>query len=234
MGRKIKLWKDPNGQGFELYKKHTINIKPGVTVLVGCNGIGKTTLLKNIESELDKENIPCIRFDNLNNGGSNSLSKAVYNDDFTLLSAMMSSSEGENIVINLGKFATRLRRFIESGEDRDKINPLKVVLDDYLNNKTEKVLQKIPDERWILLDAVDSGLSIDNIIDLKEGLFDTILENNFGKEVYIIVSANEYEMANGEQCFDVGAGKYVSLNSYEEYKDLILKSKEWKIEREKG
>ena len=46
-----------------LYKKKSIEIKPGVTVLTGCNGIGKTTLLHQIESFLKKENIPCLMFD---------------------------------------------------------------------------------------------------------------------------------------------------------------------------
>ena len=54
-----------------------------------------------------------------------------------------------------------------------------------------------------MLDAVDSGLSVDNIVDVKEQLFKTILEYNYGNEIYIVISANEYEMARGEQCFDV-------------------------------
>ena len=90
---------------------------------------------------------------------------------------------------------------------------------------------EIPNERWILLDAVDSGLSVDNIVDLKEQLFKTILEYNYGNEIYIVISANEYEMARGEKCFDVYNGKYVKLNDYEEYRNLVLQSKEWKWQR---
>lgn len=45
MGRKFQLERDYYEEGLNLYKKKTIEIKPGVTVLVGCNGIGKTTLL---------------------------------------------------------------------------------------------------------------------------------------------------------------------------------------------
>ena len=87
-------------------------------------------------------------------------------------------------------------------------------------------------ERWILFDAVDSGLSVDNIVDLKEGLFRTILENEKEKDVYIIVSANEYEMANNESCFDVYHGEYVTFKDYDAYRDFILKSREWKESRD--
>lgn len=92
--------------------------------------------------------------------------------------------------------------------------------------------KEIPKERWILLDAVDSGLSVDNIIDLKEQLFKTILEEyNFGNEIYILISANEYEMARDEQCFDVYNGKYITFKDYEEYRKFILESKKWKEQR---
>ena len=92
---------------------------------------------------------------------------------------------------------------------------------------------KIIPERWILLDAVDSGLSVDNIVDIKEGLFKTILEYNYGNEIYMVISANEYEMARGEQCFDVYNGKYITFKNYEEYRSMILESKKWKEERVK-
>ena len=99
-----------------------------------------------------------------------------------------------------------------------------------INGETIEEVE-IPKERWILLDAVDSGLSVDNIVDIKEDLFKTILEYNFGNEIYIIVSANEYEMARGEKCFDVYNGKYVEFKDYEEYRDFIVESKEWKHQR---
>ena len=39
-------------------------------------------------------------------------------------------------------------------------------------------------------------------------------------------------MANGERCFDVYNGKYITFKDYEEYRNMILKSKKWKEERE--
>ena len=43
--RKFKLEKDYYEDGQNLYKKRTVTINPGITVLVGCNGIDKTTML---------------------------------------------------------------------------------------------------------------------------------------------------------------------------------------------
>ena len=44
MSRIFKLNKDPYDTCEILFKKKEVEIMPGVTVLVGCNGTGKTTL----------------------------------------------------------------------------------------------------------------------------------------------------------------------------------------------
>ena len=42
-----------------LFKKNKIEIKQGITSLVGCNGSGKSTLLENIEYDLKNQIFPC-------------------------------------------------------------------------------------------------------------------------------------------------------------------------------
>jgi hypothetical protein len=37
MSRTFKTWRDPYDEGFSTCRKKEIEIKPGVTVLVGCN-----------------------------------------------------------------------------------------------------------------------------------------------------------------------------------------------------
>ena len=228
MSRKFVLEKDYYGEGINLYRKKTITINPGVTVLVGCNGIGKTTFLHQIQYRLKKERIPSIQYDNLNDGGNNSVSEAGFNEDFSFLATAIQSSEGENIVMNVGKLASELNEFIKIGSIKEK-NPFVKILKSM--NDEKKSDKKVIAERWILLDAVDSGLSVDNIINIKEQLFETILKNNYGNEIFIVISANEYEMARGEQCFDVYNGKYITFKDYEEYRNMILKSKKWKEDR---
>lgn len=115
------------------------------------------------------------------------------------------SSEGEKIALNMQK----------------------------LSMKIGSLMKKYPDEKefWIFLDGVDSGFSVDAIEDLKRGLFDTIFGCYPDKDIYIIASANEYEMARGEKCFDTVNCRYVNIKSYERYRSLVLKSREYKDER---
>ena len=86
-------------------------------------------------------------------------------------------------------------------------------------------------ELWFLFDGIDSGFSIDNIIDFKKQLIPLVTENNAEKDIYFIISANVYEFAREENCFDVINGKYITFSDYEDYRSFILKSKEEKLKR---
>lgn len=217
--REFKLIRDYYEEDEKIFKKNNIAIKPGVTILVGCNGAGKTTLMKQIEHALNVEKIPCIKYDNLHEGAGNAISEAAFFEEYGLVSQLMNSSEGESISLNVGMFATKLRKFIETGKTKSRLS---ILCEN--NNENES------NERWILFDAIDSGLSIDNIEEIKD-LFNLIIEDGAEKDVYIIVSANEYELTRGEQCFDVYNGKYVTFSDYEDYRKFILKSREKKNQR---
>lgn len=206
--RTFKFARDPYDTGETLYQKATMTLEPGVTVLVGCNGTGKTTLLQYIKEKLDKEGLPVISYNNLIDGGSRSVSAAVFYDDMSLAANLLISSEGEQIITNLGTMANKIGRFVRE--------------------------HKGAPEFWILLDAIDSGLSVDNVIDVKECLFEAILNDNPATDVYIVVSANEYEMCSDENCFDVRNGKYVHFEDYDDYKKFILQSRKQKDARYKN
>lgn len=229
MSRRIKLWENPYGDG-NLYNKKYITFNPGLTVLVGCNGIGKTTLLRNIKASLKDKDIPYITFDNLQDGGDNAREKAGFEKDFSFLAASITSSEGENIVMNIGNLAAKLRHFISTGENGDKMSEFIELINSNLKLNKKKSINI--NERWILLDAIDSGLSIDNILEIKD-LFKTIFDDSESKDkdIYIIASANEYELANGENCLDVLNGKFVKFKDYEDYKNLILMTRKEKEKR---
>lgn len=206
MSRKFKIIKDPYFDGENIFKKSMITFNPGVTVLVGCNGSGKTTLIRLLKENLEKKNISSISFNNLYEGGTNATSLYGFMGDMSFVAESVMSSEGENIVMNLGKFASKIGRWVR-------------------HHKDEK-------ELWIFLDACDSGLSIDNILDVKKYLFDVIIDDNPNTDVYIVVAANAYEMANGEQCYDVYNGEYITFSNYDEYRNMILQSKRNKETRE--
>ena len=205
MSRIFKIHKDYCDIGCNIYKYNELTLEPGVTVLVGCNGMGKTTLLHQLEASLKKEEIPVFKFDNLAEGGSRARSKFGFHQNFELLATALCSSEGENIVINMGQTAGAIGAFTREYKDSPEL--------------------------WILFDAIDSGLSVDNVVDIKEYLFKTIFEHNKDKDVYIVVSANEYELARGENCLDVYSGKIMQFKDYEDYRSFILKSKAQKDKR---
>lgn len=227
--RKIKTWRDPYGEGVSLCRKKEITLHSGLTVLVGCNGSGKTTLLNNIMDELEKEKIPYHMFDNLHDGGSKARSKWLYENKMDLTATSMVSSEGENINLCIRNLASKLRHFMIHGTIDKQHNKLFKVLAN-INVEEEEVTSK---ERWLLLDAVDSGLSVDNVIDMKAFINDVLIpdyEKN-GYTLYVVVSANEYELAHKSDCFDVMNGKYIHFKEYEDFKNFIMKSRQKKDKR---
>ena len=102
--REFNIIRDPNDCG-NLYYRSKVAFEPGVTVLIGCNGCGKTTLIRQIKRLLDKEDIPYVAYDNLHDGGSNARQKAGFYGDVEFMATSMCSSEGENIVLNMGNMA---------------------------------------------------------------------------------------------------------------------------------
>ena len=55
MSRRFKIERDCYEDENYLYKKGHVTFQPGLTVLVGCNGCGKTTLMKQLENILKKD-----------------------------------------------------------------------------------------------------------------------------------------------------------------------------------
>lgn len=230
--RIINTWRNPYGEGFSTCRLKQITIRSGLTILVGCNGSGKTTLLHNIQSELKKEHIPCYMFDNLHDGGINSKSAAAFENDWEFVATIMASSEGENINMNIGNFAKNLKEFMVTGRISSRSTRISDAFAKFSGEKGYEVPET--KERWLLLDAIDSGFSIDNVIETKD-FFKMVIKDfaDHGYELYVIVSANEYELANGEDCFDVMNGKYVQFKDYDDFRKFILRSREKKDKRYK-
>lgn len=208
---KFKIIKDYYEKDEFLYEKDTIIFKEGLTVLVGCNGSGKTTLFNQIERILkDDETVFLMKYDNLRQGGSNKISEFAFRNNMEEVALRMMSSEGENIYYNIGDTLAKLKVAIEGS----RINKKKI---------------------FLLLDAVDSGLSIDNCSELSKLIDNLIIPEakQSNVKLYIIASTNAYELARNNKCFDIQHGKYIKFKDYEEYRDFILKSKEFKDKRYK-
>lgn len=218
--RKMELHNNPYGSNVNLFRKKTITLQEGLTVLVGANGTGKTTLLHSICEHLRKEKIPVYRFDNLIEGGSSeNFNQFMFQGETEMAATSLMSSEGENIMIGIAALAKKMGSFIKTGKVKHMF--------DFLDEEKE-----VGNERWILLDATDSGLSIDNVIELKN--FFKFILNDAQKsniETYIVISANEYELAAESNCFDVRNGKYIKFNDYNDFREFIIQSRKDKDKR---
>ena len=226
---KIKTWRDPYDAGFTPTKPREIELKTGLTVLVGCNGAGKTTLLMNIKEHCKSSNVPYISYDNLHDGGSNALSSLFYSGDYVGGADLFISSEGEGIKSNLGRKAYTFKEFIQNGYVNDK----EYRLHRAFAGIDENVIDVIEcNDRVFLFDAVDSGLSVDSVVEVKS-LFQSMIDDtrDSDKNIYIIIAANEYELARNADCFDVNAGEYIRFADYEEYRTFIIKSRQLKEKR---
>lgn len=223
--REFEITRDPYGTKVPLFSKKNISINDGVTLLVGTNGSGKTTLIRELEDILKGQDIPVIKFNNLADGGNNNISHFLYQGKYDMAGLSFTSSEGENIILSISAFIPKLKEFLREGESIPEV--IKEIRK--IRNEEPKEFSK---ERWILFDATDSGLSIDNAIDLM-GLFNLILEDGkkLGLDIYIVVSTNEYEMTKSGEPFDVVKGKYTSFKSYDDFREFVLKSRELKDKR---
>ncbi len=201
---RFEIIKEPFDKGTKIFKRKFITVEPGVTVLVGCNGAGKTTMLRQIENQLKKKNKKYLHFDNHSQGDHFAMDRYGFEENFNVLATMFCSSEGERIMVVLGEQAAKIGRIAR-------------------NSRGEDI--------YILMDAVDSGFSIDNVCELKEYLFQTVLEDHSDGDVYIICTANSYEMARGEDCIDVESCTHRRFKDYEEYRDFVIESRRVKNER---
>ena len=209
----------------KLYKNSSIEINPGITVLIGCNGAGKSTLQHIMMNNLKEEHIDFLYFDNMLHGGRNMMDKLDFEGKIDEILNRAFASEGENIRMNICECAKGIGKYISKGltNDTEKFLSLASIFSD--NDKVKKEVKT--KERWLFFDAIDSGYSIDNVLELKE-TFHMILDDFKDFNIYIVVTANEYEMCIDEPCFNVIDGKYVYPKSYDEYKKIILKTREYK------
>lgn len=198
---KIKVVKDFYDKGDDIYERKSVSFAPGLTVLVGCNGSGKTTLIRQIEIGCKNKNIPVIKFDNYASGGKEMMSLYMFLGDIDGVARNYVSSEGERITNAISEHAKKIGRFVAEHE------------------KAEKIV--------VLFDAVDSGYSADNIVELKKNLFEFMIDDcrKRGIELYIIVAGNSYEMAAREHCINTIQLTSFVPKSYDKWRNVIMSTR---------
>lgn len=193
----FKFPKDPNGADEILFSKTKVDIKPGLTVLTGCNGSGKTTFLHLVKKQLEKNKIRYVYFDNCTMGHTHAMSERLFMDDLQGVASLMFHSEGERLVDCIGGAVCKIGRAVHTAQDDSDL--------------------------FVLLDACDSGLSVDQIQELKD-CFDLIIKDAKERSVtvYILMASNAYETVYGERSLDVSTFKEYCFTSYDAYRDYIV------------
>lgn len=201
--------------GRQFYKVKAVQFAPGLTTLCGCNGFGKTTLLNEIKTYLSKKSVPVACFDNVGQNGGQNYSRDMLNRSLSGLAApeemrdailLMDSSEGEKIGVAVADF---MRRAVQQSRN----------------------YQGKRGEFWVLIDALDSGLSVDVIDEIKESLFEALLQNMpEDMNIYIVVTSNSYEMSEGTHCMMCDSLIYEDISSYEKFRKLVKRTR---LEKEK-
>lgn len=197
----------PFDDELKLYNRKQFTFQPGINSLVGCNGSGKTTLIDCfLMPYLDKHDISYYKYNDRHSGGSNYMEKLMFNGDMAGVAQMAMSSEGERIVCAL--------------------DPIFGILRSQFNKNKGKAF-------FLLLDAIDSGMSVDEIIEIREIFLDFIIpdaKRTFDVDLYVVVAANNFEWCNDDRIhnIDITNAKELKFTDYSEYKDFILNNRKHK------
>lgn len=203
---KLKINKDYYDEGIEMYSTEEISLNPGVTVLVGCNGYGKSTLISIVKEYCKNNDIQLLQYDSEKlNSVHRNMELFLHTNQFEKLALLTASSEGEKLTQGFSDILSQVGAFVRQRKEDNK--PF-----------------------VITFDAVDSGLSIDEQIEYNK-VFHMIHEDIKGLDGCVLVTSNNYELTKGFDCMDVYNGSTVKFDNYEDYNEFILKSKKIKTKR---
>lgn len=227
--------RDPYYDEDYLFDKDTLTLTDKVTVFVGPNGYGKTTLTKAIKEGLKRQGA----FDFANNTHERNLSRGFRNaftpdskdtNDAATIGFMAYDSHADDhsnsissALANDNFMLFALRK--ESSEGENNLYSLAELF-----NNAGAVAKDHPNLEQLVLfvDGIDSGLSVD-MLDLIVRTLDIKIQQveslNPNLEVAIVFTTNNYEMTRSLPTFDPTSFEPVSYDSYEDFRaDMLAKS----------
>lgn len=182
-------------------KTITATLKEGeITILIGRNGYGKTSFIQGLKEYIEEKDYLYVHWCDNDYGRDQGRQMLLMNGNMEELAGMSFRSEGETLLSSLAHFFIR------------KAGSL-----------TRKAKEN--DTIFLLLDQADSGLDVHQINEIKNILKEVIVEHMHSKglKVYIVASANSYELAEGETCMNPRTGKQHKFKNFTTYKNYINK-----------
>lgn len=177
--------------------------EPGITVLVGANGAGKTTLMKRLHKALQDEGTPVtsLRKDNVDKIIESQY--ALANNVDAMISHLQNSrlSEGQAVKNSFSFLIATIRAAMHMDAETD--------------------------ERWAIIDGMDSSQSIDQLKEMAEFL--DLIEEDAPENIkpYIIVTTNNFEIAKNRRCLCVNENKTIFPKTYRDFSAAVMRSARW-------
>ena len=215
-----------------LYKANKLTLQANdVYCLVGCNGIGKSTVLYQMIHDNDnslKETAYDLKDDyNAFSNLFNSKKKNEYDEFYILINknTKLCIKDDDSILHNL------FGNFMSTGEQNvHNILPNLPNIIESLN-KLEKLENK---ELYVMIDDLDVGVSIDVLIELAKIIDKLELKlKKLNINYYIVITANSYELARQFKCIDVINMKEISFKDYDDYANYVSETRKYKDTRNK-
>lgn len=227
--------RDPYYDEDYLFDKDTLTLTDKITVFVGPNGYGKTTLTKAIKEGLKRQGAFAFNNNayqrNLDRGFRSAFAPDSEDTEEPITIGFMAydshaddhSNSISSALANDNFMLFALRK--ESSEGENNLYSLTELF-----NNAGAVAKEYPNLEQLVLfvDGIDSGLSVD-MLDLIVRTLDIKIQQveslNPNLEVAIVFTTNNYEMTRSLPTFDTTTFEPVSYDSYEDFRtDMLAKS----------
>lgn len=234
--RTFNIYNKDYYDGEILYKANKLTLQANnVYCLVGCNGIGKSTIIRQMIYDHNKSLSKTAYdlkndYDNFYNFAKSvygKKDKTEYNEFYISIDKDTNLHIKEHDTIMHELFGN----FMSTGEQNvhNIVPNLPKIIESL--NKLEKLENK---DLYVMIDDLDVGVSIDVLIELAKIIDKLELKlKKLNVNYYIVITANSYELARRFKCIDVINMKEISFKDYDDYANYVSETRKYKDIRNK-